>query len=325
MSRHNLTLCDFLGETLSSLGAIFAQAEEHARQSIHRAGLAAATLTEEVSQMQAQAEEHLAGTSSHMADAEKARAEARELLTGADFVCRRLRALKAEASAAVDTWIEALEQARLQLHSGRVEMSQAQNALAGAKALVGARDSEHTAAAQRAVRDGALKSGAAAPSGQPLAAARLEEAVAAREHARTQLRFAIEYLKAAQQKVADAQRMQTRCQGGLERAIELARAAGESAQRASGALALAQESATLAGAAVTQLLRSQPAAEASARNTREAAAAAAAVSEELTRPAALARAVSDSQAQRHALHRRGVVALEDVRGELLQLGALPGS
>jgi len=316
-SRQVLTLLDVLAETLSRVGAAFAQAEEHALQSVSRAQGAAGSLAEEVAQMQTVADEHLLGTASRVADAEKARAAATEVLTGAENALQRLRALQAQASAALDAWIGALEHARLRVESVRFEISQAQVAVGAAKAMVVARETEHTAASMQAERYGTLQ------GGEPSMLGRLEEAAAAREHARMQLRFVLARMQAAQEQGAVAERTLTCCQGGAERAVELARASRQSAQRASGAVALAHESVSLAGLAVTRLQRSAPAVQAAASHTREAAAASHALSEELIRSVALARGVSDAQAARHALHGRGVVALEDVRNELLQRGAAP--
>lgn len=310
---------DILGETLSCLGATFAQAEEHARHTVSRAQRVAVQLTQEVSQMQAVAEEQLAGMASHRTQVRNAQAQATEALAAVEHAGRSLRALQAQADAAVDTWIAALEHARLRRESGRYELSQAQGMLAAAKAHVVARDGEHHTATLRALREGTAESPqnpSAAAGAPPQVNSGLAAAAAAREQARTLLRAAMGRLKSAHEQLALAERVLTRCQGGAERAVELARAAREAQLRASGALALAYESGELAGAALTQLLRSQPAVEACADRAGEAAAAAEALSGELTRSAALARSVSERQSERHALAGRGVVALE----ELLQSG-----
>lgn len=304
-SRPSTTGLDELGETLSRLGAAFAQAEEQARQSVRRAERAAAGLADEVSQMQAQAQEHLAGTAKGIVEAEKARADAVDGLASAESVRGRLRALHTQASASVDTWIDALERARRRVQSGRSEMSQVQDALATAKARVVARDSEHAAAAVRGLREGD---------------AHLERTAAAREHSRAQLRLVMARLKAVHEQVAVLERTLTRCKTGAERAVELARAAWESLQAASDAVALAREGLSLGEAAVRQQLRSRPDVEEEARSAHEAAAAASAMSAALARSVLLVRVLSESQAERQALCGRGLAALEEAR-----CGLVPGA
>lgn len=319
--RQLLTSFEFLGEALSRLGAAFAQAEEQARQSVNRAELASAALAQEVSGMQAQSQEHLTGTVRAVAEAEKTHTEAAGLVVSAEAVCRGLRAVQMQASAQVDTWLDALERARARVQAGRYEMAQAQGALAAAKALVVARENEHSSASVRVLRQGALQS--PLPGAEP--ASHLEEAAAAREQARSQLRFAMGRLKALQEQVALFERNLTRCKAGAERSVELARTAWESVQRSSAAVALARESASLAEAALKQLLRGRPGIQNCARCAQEAGEAAAALLSEVARSAALAREVSESQAERQVLYGRGVVALEDARYELLQRAASTGA
>jgi hypothetical protein len=265
-----------------------------------------------------------------MEDADWIRTEAVQALAAAQNAARHARLIEAQTRTAVAAWTAALQHARVRLESGRFELQQAQIALEDVKATFAARESEHTAAAHAAEHDPdderrPGQRSAPPPAAQPAMTPRLQRAIAAREHARMQVRFAVLRTTAAKDEVTTAEGMLKRCQKGVEQAGELLRSCQQPLQHAEAALALAREGVSLADAAVTQSVRGKSVAEQASGSTREAHTAVGALSEQLGQAQAAAQGVREAREAHEAQHQRGVAALERAHAELLEIAAAAGA
>jgi hypothetical protein len=230
----------------------------------------------------------------------------------------------------VSGWAASLDHARLRAESSRFEVSQAQAALEAARGTLAAKEAEHAAAVPVAGQDSRSESRrrrreSPQPDAPAVSADHVQRALAACEHARKQLRFAVLRMAAAQEEVANAEGVVMRCTAGIDQSTQLVRSAEAAVEQAGAALALAHEGVSLSDAAIAALLRGQAGAARCAAGIREAAAGAAALSEELGKAVVGARGVREGLTEHHRLQSRAGAALDDLRDSLAHVATVRGA